>query len=150
MNDIKTLKKDNTGYDLKNLFIGSEGSLGIITRAVLRLYPTPQNKIVAFFGVQNFNAALKSYLEISKRFGQFLQAFELISDVGMLFLKETKMFRSNIEKSRSDWHVLIELGFNNISVEEEIYEALNNLVVKNIISRKRAFLTVSKVVKCYC
>ena len=86
MNDIKTLKKDNTGYDLKNLFIGSEGSLGIITRAVLKLYPTPQNKIVAFFGVQNFNAALKSYLEISKRFGQFLQAFELISDVGIRFL----------------------------------------------------------------
>ena len=46
MNDIKTLKKDNTGYDLKNLFIGSEGSLGIITRAVLRLYPAPLNKIV--------------------------------------------------------------------------------------------------------
>ena len=48
INDIKTLKKDNTGYDLKNLFIGSEGSLGIITRAVLKLYPTPSNKIVTF------------------------------------------------------------------------------------------------------
>ena len=48
INDIKTLKKDNTGYDLKNLFIGSEGSLGIITRAVLRLYPTPQNKMWHF------------------------------------------------------------------------------------------------------
>ena len=76
MNDIKTLKKDNTGYDLKNLFIGSEGSLGIITRAVLRLYPTPLNKIVLFFGVQNFNSALKSYIEISKKLGQYLQAFE--------------------------------------------------------------------------
>ena len=134
INDIKTLKKDNTGYDLKNLFIGSEGSLGIITRAVLRLYPTPTNKFVVFFGVSDFNAALKSYLEISKRFGQFLQAFELISDVGMLFLEETKMFRSNIERSKSDWHVLIELGFNNSSVEEEVYETLNNLFIKNIVS----------------
>ena len=134
INDIKTLKKDNTGYDLKNLFIGSEGSLGIITRAVLRLYPTPTNKFVVFFGVRDFNAALKSYLEISKRFGQFLQAFELISDVGMLFLEETKMFRSNIERSKSDWHVLIELGFNNSSVEEEVYETLNNLFIKNIVS----------------
>ncbi len=134
MNDIKTLKKDNTGYDLKNLFIGSEGSLGIITRAVLRLYPTPQNKIVAFFGVQNFNAALKSYLEISKRFGQFLQAFELISDVGLRFLEETKMVKSTVQKCASEWHVLMELGFNNSSVEQDVYEALDEFCNKNIIS----------------
>ena len=135
INDIKTLKKDNTGYDLKNLFIGSEGSLGIITRAVLRLYPTPQNKIVAFFGVQNFNAALKSYLEISKRFGQYLQAFELISDVGLRFLEETKMVQSTIQRSKSDWHVLIEFGYNNSSVEQDVYEALDKLCNKNIISQ---------------
>ena len=134
INDIKTLKKDNTGYDLKNLFIGSEGSLGIITRAVLRLYPTPQNKIVAFFGVQNFNAALKSYLEISKRFGQYLQAFELISDVGLQFLEETKMVQSTIQRSKSEWHVLIEFGYNNSSVEQDVYEALDELCNKNIIS----------------
>ena len=134
INDIKTLKKDNTGYDLKNLFIGSEGSLGVITRAVLRLYPTPQNKIVAFFGVQNFNAALESYLEISKRFGQFLQAFELISDVGLRFLEETKMVKSTIQRSKSEWHVLIELGFNNSSVEQDVYEALDEFCNKKIIS----------------
>ncbi len=134
INDIKTLKKDNTGYDLKNLFIGSEGSLGIITRAVLRLYPSPQNKSVAFFGAQNFNAALKSYLAISKRFGQYLQAFELISDVGLGFLEETKMVQSPIQRSKSEWHVLIEFGYNNSSVEQDIYEALDNLCNKNIIS----------------
>ena len=134
INDIKTLKKDNTGYDLKNLFIGSEGSLGIITKAVLRLYPTPQNKIVAFFGVQNFNAALKSYLEISKRFGQYLQAFELISDVGLRFLEETKMVQSAIQRSKSEWHVLIEFGYNHISVEQDVYEALDELCNNNIIS----------------
>ena len=134
INDIKTLKKDNTGYDLKNLFIGSEGSLGIITRAVLRLYPTQQNKIVAFFGVQNFNAALKSYLELSKSFGQYLQAFELISDVGLRFVEETKMVRSSIQRSKSEWHVLIEFGYNNSSVEQDIYEALDELCNNNIIS----------------
>ncbi len=134
INDIKTLKKDNTGYDLKNLFIGSEGSLGIITRAVLRLYPTPQNKIVAFFGVKNFDAALKSYLELSKNFGQYLQAFELISDVGLRFLEETKMVQSTTQRSKSDWHVLIEFGYNNSSVEQDVYEALDELCNKNIIS----------------
>ena len=134
INDIKTLKKDNTGYDLKNLFIGSEGSLGVITRAVLRLYPNPQNKLVAFFGVNNFDAALKSYLELSKRFGQYLQAFELISDVGLRFLEETKMVQSTIQRSKSDWHVLIEFGYNNSSVEQDVYEALDELCNKNIIS----------------
>ena len=133
INDIKTLKKDNTGYDLKNLFIGSEGSLGIITRAVLRLYPTPSNKIVAFFGVQNFNSALESYLEISKKFGQFLQAFELISDVGLQFLEETKMVQTIVKGNKSEWHVLIELAFNNQSVEQDVYEALGDLYNKNII-----------------
>tara|TARA_B100000242_G_scaffold121145_1_gene84998 strand:- start:1882 stop:2907 length:1026 start_codon:yes stop_codon:yes gene_type:complete len=133
INDIKTLKKDNTGYDLKNLFIGSEGSLGIITRAVLRLYPTPSNNIVAFFGVQNFNSALESYLEISKKFGQFLQAFELISDVGLQFLEETKMVQTIVKGNKSEWHVLIELAFNNQSVEQDVYEALGDLYNKNII-----------------
>ncbi len=134
INDIKTLKKDNTGYDLKNLFIGSEGSLGIITRAVLRLYPSPQYKTVAFFGVQNFNSALKSYLGISKRFGQYLQAFELISDVGLRFLEETKLVQSTIQRSKSEWHVLVEFGYNNSSVEQDVYEALDELCNKTIIS----------------
>ena len=133
MNDIKTLKKDNTGYDLKNLFIGSEGSLGIITRAVLKLYPAPLNKIVLFFGVQNFDSALKSYLEISKKFGQYLQAFELISDVGLQFLEETKLVQSSVQRNKSEWHVLMELGFNNSSVEQDVYETLEDLCNKNMI-----------------
>ncbi len=133
INDIKTIKKDNTGYDLKNLFIGSEGSLGIITRAVLRLYPTTSNKIVTFFGVQNFNSVLQSYLEISKRFGQFLQAFELISGVGLQFLEETKIVQSVTQRCKSEWYVLMELGFNNSSVEQDVYEALDDLNNKNII-----------------
>ena len=133
MNDIKTLKKDNTGYDLKNLFIGSEGSLGIITRAVLRLYPAPLNKIVLFFGVQNFDSALNSYLEISKKFGQYLQAFELISDVGLQFLEETKLVQSSVQRNKSEWYVLMELGFNSSSVEQDVYETLEDLCNRDMI-----------------
>jgi len=133
IDDIKTLKKDNTGYDLKNLFIGSEGSLGIITRAVLRLFPAPQNRIVTFFGVPNFNSALKSYMEISSRFGQFLQAFELISDEGLKFLEETNMVQSAVQVNRSQWYALVELGFNTNSVEQEVYETLDDLYKRKII-----------------
>ncbi len=133
INDIKTLKKDNTGYDLKNLFIGSEGSLGIITRAVLRLFPAPKNRIVTFFGVPNFKSALESYIEISNRFGQFLQAFELISHQGLKFLEETNMDQSVAQKNKSPWYVLMELGFNSYSVEQDVYDALDDLYNRNII-----------------
>ena len=103
---------------------------------------------MAFFGVQNFNAALKSYLEISKRFGQYLQAFELISDVGVRFLEETKMVQSAIQRSKSEWHVLIEFGYNNISVEQDVYEALDELCNKNIISHVVLGDTETKAESC--
>ncbi len=133
INDIKTLKKDNTGYDLKNLFIGSEGSLGIITRAVLRLFPAPKNRIVAFFGVPNFKSALKSYMEISKGFGQFLQAFELISDEGLKFLEETKMAQSPTQRNGSQWYVLMEFGYNSYSIEQDVHDVLEGLYNRKII-----------------
>ena len=58
LNDLNKLKKDNTGYDLKNLFIGAEGTLGIITAAVLRLVPRPRSVETAFAGVPSPQAAL--------------------------------------------------------------------------------------------
>ena len=60
LNDLNKLKKDNTGYDLKNLFIGAEGTLGVITAAVLRLVPRPRAVETAFAGVASPQAALGS------------------------------------------------------------------------------------------
>ena len=77
---------------------------------------------------------LKKLFRNIKRFGQYLQAFELISDVGLRFLEETKMVQSTIQRSKSEWHVLIEFGYNNSSVEQDVYEALDELCNKNIIS----------------
>ena len=56
--DLRKLKKDNTGYDLKNLFVGAEGTLGIITAAVLKLFPKPKGREVAFVGLSSPEAAL--------------------------------------------------------------------------------------------
>ena len=53
LNGLSRLKKDNTGYDLRNLFIGAEGTLGIITAAVLKLFPAPKGKSVAWAGVES-------------------------------------------------------------------------------------------------
>ena len=59
LNNLNKLKKDNTGYDLKNLFIGAEGTLGIITAAMLRLIPRPRSVETAFVGVASPEAALE-------------------------------------------------------------------------------------------
>ncbi len=80
-NGLRGLRKDNTGYDLRDLFIGSEGTLGVITAAILKLYPQPAAQVTAIAAVDNPHAALR-LLELAQRLlGSSLTAFELISDL---------------------------------------------------------------------
>jgi FAD/FMN-containing dehydrogenase len=76
--DLRKLKKDNTGYDLKNLFVGAEGTLGVITAAVLKLFPKPKGREVAFAGLSSPQAALSLFGLAMDRAGAALTAFELI------------------------------------------------------------------------
>ncbi|KQZ12825.1 hydroxyacid dehydrogenase [Mesorhizobium sp. Root554] len=76
--DLRKLKKDNTGYDLKNLFVGAEGTLGVITAAVLKLFPKPKGHEVAFVGLESPEAALALFGLATDRAGAALTAFELI------------------------------------------------------------------------
>jgi FAD/FMN-containing dehydrogenase len=77
-NGLKGLRKDNTGYDLRDLFIGSEGTLGIITAAVLKLFPRPKTRIVAFAGCSSPHAALDLFEDLRQRAGDQLTAFEFM------------------------------------------------------------------------
>jgi FAD/FMN-containing dehydrogenase len=77
-NGLKGLRKDNTGYDLRNIFIGSEGTLGIITAAVLKLSPRPKTRIVAFVGCSSPHAALDLFAGLRRRAGDQLTAFEFM------------------------------------------------------------------------
>ncbi|MCA0047944.1 FAD-binding oxidoreductase [Mesorhizobium sp. B283B1A] len=76
--DLRKLKKDNTGYDLKDLFVGAEGTLGVITAAVLKLFPKPKGREVAFAGLSSPEAALSLFGLAMDRAGASLTAFELI------------------------------------------------------------------------
>src|SRR5689334_14554894 len=77
LDDLRKLKKDNTGYDLKNLFVGAEGTLGVITAAVMKLFPKPRGREVALAGVASPDAALALFGIAAERAGSDLTAFEL-------------------------------------------------------------------------
>lgn len=109
---LKGLRKDNTGYDLKHLFIGAEGTLGIITAAVLKLSPLPTARAVALVEVRDVPAAIE-LLGLSKEMaGQAVNAFELISpDAMTLVLEHLRLGQGPLAGSRG-WQVLIEFTSN--------------------------------------
>jgi FAD/FMN-containing dehydrogenase len=76
---LRGLRKDNTGYDLKQIFLGAEGTLGIITAAVLRLYPRPSAAATAWIALQTPCQAVELLAELRERLGERISAFELVS-----------------------------------------------------------------------
>ncbi len=82
-NGLSRLRKDNTGYDLKDLFIGAEGTLGIITAASLRLFPTPRSRVTAFVGLESPHAALALFRRLRDVAGDALTGFELLPRFGL-------------------------------------------------------------------
>ncbi|WP_395665578.1 FAD-binding oxidoreductase [Methylocella sp.] len=107
---LSKLRKDNTGYDLKDLFVGSEGTLGVVTAASLKLFPRPAAQETAFVGLASPQAAV-DVLDLAKsRCGGEITAFELIPRIGLDFvLKHASGTRAPLE-TRCAWHVLIELS----------------------------------------
>ena len=89
LDDLRKLKKDNTGYDLKNLFVGAEGTLGVITAAVLKLFPKPQGREVGWAGVASPEAALALFGLATDRAGSSLTAFELIGKTPLDFCADS-------------------------------------------------------------
>ncbi len=82
-NGLRGLRKDNTGYDLKQLFLGSEGTLGIITAAVLKLFPKPRSEAVALAAVPSVEAAVELFRRTDAGAGDALSAFELVPRFAM-------------------------------------------------------------------
>ena len=107
---LKRLRKDNTGYDLRHLLIGSEGTLGVITAASLRMYPRPALIGTALLAVASPKAALDLLILAQDRLTGMISAFELIGRMGMDFLAEVIPSVRNPLAGNPDWMVLIEIG----------------------------------------
>ncbi|MFZ2853657.1 MAG: FAD-binding oxidoreductase [Rhodocyclaceae bacterium] len=121
---LRGLRKDNTGYDLKHLFIGAEGTLGIITAAVLKLFPLPQASATAWLALASPARAIGLLNDLQSRFGAMLTACELISDVALgLVLKHVP--GSQPPLAASPWYLLIELSSGErIEGEGSLHEVL--------------------------
>jgi FAD/FMN-containing dehydrogenase len=105
---LRALHKDNTGYDLKQNFIGSEGTLGVVTAATLRLFPKPDVSVVAFAAVPSPTEAVKLLGLLQGRTGGMLSAFELIPRVALEFVtRHVEGTRDPLE-APSPWYVLME------------------------------------------
>ncbi len=141
-NGLRSLRKDNTGYDLKNLFIGAEGTLGIITAAVLKLYPQPRAKATACVAVRDPAAAVALLAQLRATCGDRINAFEIVSRTCLdLVLKHYHDTGEPFAKQH-DWIVLCELAdVLDVPLDAALHHALANTtdgVIENHVSSDAA------------
>jgi FAD/FMN-containing dehydrogenase len=121
---LKRLRKNNMGYDLRHLMIGSEGTLGVITAAALRLVARPARTGAALFVVPDPAAALGLLSRAQSRLGEGISAFELIGGMALRFLAETMPQVRQPFGRPPDWMVLIDLGLSEGAEPEAALAAL--------------------------
>ncbi len=141
---LKRLRKDNTGYDLRNLLVGAEGTLGVITAASLRLSPVPAGTGTALIEVESPAAALRLLSLARDQVGEAVSAFEIMSRTGYDFLAETLPEVRQPFATPPEWSVLVELGLprglDPAEALETLYgEALEaGLVGDGLVARSEA------------
>ena len=124
------LRKDNTGYDLKNLFVGAEGTLGIITAAVLKLFPRPNARQTAFLAVQDPSAACRLLGMARRHSGDAVTSFEYVSRSALELVLEHIDGTSDPLDTAHDHYVLIELS--NGQTEEALREVTESILMSGI------------------
>jgi FAD/FMN-containing dehydrogenase len=123
---LRTLRKDNTGYDLKQLFIGAEGTLGIVTAAALKLFPKPKKTVTAFVAVRSPAEAVALLSTVQKATGGLISAFELLPKFGLQLVIAHIPHMANPLNTPSDWYVLLEAtSGDRFDLEDVVQTALS-------------------------
>jgi FAD/FMN-containing dehydrogenase len=148
LNALSKLKKDNTGYDLRNLFIGAEGTLGIITAATLKLFPRPRAVETAYVGLKSPAAALK-LLSISRNEAAgALTSFELLADIAVDFSIRHGIDIRDPLTDKHPWYVLMELSSSRDDARDTLEAILaqgmddgivDDAVIAANLSQRQAF-----------
>ena len=153
-NGLTRLRKDNTGYDLKNLFVGAEGTLGVVTKAVLKLFPKPRGREVAYVALQSPEAALSLLNQAKNQAGNTLTAFEFMAGIAMEFtLKHAQSDIRRPIEGEHPWYVLMEISSPRSAQDaRDILEAvlgeafengtINDAVLADSLEHQRQFWTL--------
>ena len=110
VNALSKLRKDNTGYDLKDLFVGAEGTLGIITAAALKLFARPRARETAFVGLKDPAAALALFRSSRQHFGAGVVSFELMPRIALEFVLRHAAAARDPLGAAHPWYVLVEIA----------------------------------------
>ena len=140
VNSLRSLRKDTAGYDLKQLFIGSEGTLGIITAATIKLFPDPGEKDTALIALQASGDAVRLFANMRRKFTNNIEAFELVSQRVFGFVEQ------HIPDSRLPfdvdypWYVLLEIATGGEAelLESALLEAADNGLILDAIIAKNS------------
>ena len=135
MKDMRGLRKDNTGYDLKQLFIGSEGTLGVITAAAIQAVPEPKNTNIACFQLDSFAKVQQVFKAAREELGEILSAYEFWDGECEKLLQEHQgMIFQNTIDGDSSFYVLIETaGSCAVHDEEKLNKFLENVMKDGIV-----------------
>lgn len=155
---LNALKKDNTGYDLKDLLVGAEGTLGIITAATLKLFPQPEEYETTLINVASPEAALRLFYALRDRAGATLTAFEIVPAIGLDIQLRHAMLDKDPSAGPSPWYVLAELsrprggvpGMLIAGVEAAFAEGLitNAVLAESLADRTRMWSFREQMSEC--
>lgn len=144
-NGLRSLRKDNTGYNLKHLFIGSEGTLGIITAAVLKLYPDPGKRVTFFAAAESLDNVVAFLGHMRATFGDTIQAFELLSRRAVESILRYMPGATEPMESRAAWNILVEVtgSHDDTTLERRVEDCVANgfeqtLVIDAVIAQNEA------------
>ncbi len=134
-NGLRALRKDNTGYDLKHLFVGGEGTLGIITAAVLKLFAKPRDRVTAFAAVPSPAAAVELLGRCRTISGEAVSSFELIPRIGVeISVAHVAGVTDPLEQAY-DWYVLVDLvsGIEDGSLQDTMMTVLEGAFEEELV-----------------
>lgn len=133
INNLKTLIKDNTGYSIKDLFVGSEGTLGVITAATLKVFPKPKNIYTALLSVNSPKQSIEILNYIRNNLSIPLTAFELMNNFSIELVNK-HMDKTSIPIEKFKWLILVEFSSIEVSKNEKdkIENLLNEILHQNL------------------
>nr|XP_034989600.1 D-2-hydroxyglutarate dehydrogenase, mitochondrial isoform X4 [Zootoca vivipara]XP_034989601.1 D-2-hydroxyglutarate dehydrogenase, mitochondrial isoform X4 [Zootoca vivipara]XP_034989608.1 D-2-hydroxyglutarate dehydrogenase, mitochondrial isoform X4 [Zootoca vivipara] len=133
LNCLSSLRKDNTGYDLKQLFIGSEGTLGVITAVSILCPRKPKAVNLAFLGCPSFSQVLKTFTLCKGMLGEILSAYEFMDNECMKLVEKHLKLTNPV--SESPFYVLIETsGSNSAHDEEKLSHFLEHVMASGLVA----------------